>query len=98
MFLTNFETIPSQQHKVHPDQALHARVNTRPSGARRMTTQDDHDEHHEPDLDDDEMPGPNFLAQFRQPLTDEELEEAAKAFIAALDEILDEIRREQGST
>jgi hypothetical protein len=63
-----------------------------------MTAHDDHDDQLEPELDDeDAMPGPNFLSQFREPLTDEELEEAAKAFIAALDEILDEIRRENGA-
>lgn len=55
-----------------------------------MNPPDDHDQHHEPDLDDDAMPGPNFLAQFRQPMTEEDWDEVVRTLEQAIIEWLAE--------
>jgi hypothetical protein len=42
------------------------------------------------EIDEDDLfpPGPNFLAQFRKPMSEEEIDEAAAEFEAALVAIL----------
>ncbi|MFZ6761717.1 hypothetical protein [Pseudoroseomonas sp. WGS1072] len=54
-----------------------------------MTAHDDH--HLELDLDDeDAMPGPNFLAQFRAPMTDEDWDDVVRTLEQAIVEWLAE--------
>lgn len=60
-----------------------------------QTRDDGHDQPDEHHLlvglgDDDWRPDPNFLAQFRQPVTEEQLDEMARALEQAIAEVFGE--------